>query len=413
MRNRFQEMGARHAPGRSVAPPSRDRLPAFLGAGADPGAVLSGKCVMVVGCGAVGRRVADLLARLGVREIILVDPKKYERPECVQTQPIRPSEVGESKAESTARVCKEISPWTRVIYFNGPLGALSPADLVGVDVVVMATDNLLVEAQTGQLCLHLGIQLIHASVHGETMVVQVRVYANAHADSPTPACGFGEQERDLMNAQVRFSCDGTPAHRARPEVSPPPTMSTSSLCSLAADFAMTQLLRLILGLGVPVGDTMLEYCGYTHRTFVTSLEKQDGCTCDHARYRIARASGPLADCSLDELMGPEDLPAAGEGCEITLGGWEWVEVGVCGPCAASRPLNRFVGPDDEVAGACPECGGPLHCQAFFRHHAVASHLLEPVRRTPLCEAGAGDVEWLLIRGASAGVLFLSETSTKP
>jgi molybdopterin/thiamine biosynthesis adenylyltransferase len=379
--------------------PARDRFPKFVTGGRAPADVLDGLCVMVLGCGAVGRRAALHLARDGVGCLLLVDPKTYERPGCVRTQPIGPDELGGAKAEGTARACKTISPRTRVFYFRGPQEDLPLAAYVGVDAVIMATDNLFVEAGAGQRCLYLGIPLVHAAVHGETMVAQVRVYANAVADSPTPACNFSDEERDLMHRQVRFSCEGPSAGQA--QVSAPPTMSTSSLCALAADLAVNQFLRHVLALGEPVADTMLEYCAFTHRTHVDALRRRAGCSCDHARFRIVPSDRPLGERTPAELVA---AAGATEDLAVTVGGLDWVDVVVCGDCARPRPFRRFVALGTHVAGICDRCAGPLVCQAFHRHPTLPASLLEPVRAFPLGDAGAKDADWVLVRDGLSGVL---------
>lgn len=386
----------------------RDRLPALLGAPDDANAVLDKLRVLIVGSGAIGRGVALDLARLGIGAVGICDPKKY-KPQSIETQPIRPAEMSGWKGELTARACREISshtnPSMRVCYYNGPLQGLALAELADFDIVVMTTDNLAAEVETGQRCLNLGIPLLNAAVHGDTLVAQVRFFANRDSSSPCPACNFGATERAQLNAEVAFSCERISSDNAIPEISSQPTVSISSLCALAGNLAMMQLVRHVLGLGEPVGDTLLDYTAYTHRTVVSKLTKNENCVCNHTRYARALAPRPLADCSLVELISRAGLPPkAGEPLSITVDDRSFAESGVC-DCGYAGPIGRLVGPNEKRAGRCPECGKALHCERFFLHRPVSTQLLGSALTLPLRETGAGEPEWALIQNSEKALLF--------
>lgn len=300
------------------------RFPELIGAAGDATERLGKLRVLVVGSGAVGRLIAQALARLGICVLGVVDPKAY-RPVNRFTQPMRPAEVALPKAEVTARECKDISPATRVRFMVAPFDRVSPAELAGFDAVLMATDNLLAESQVGQACLHFGIPLIHAAVHGATMVAQVRLYRNLTAASVTPACGFSDHELELMAGEVRFACGGAAEDAAEPAVAGPPTRSFAALSGLAASLAVTQLLRLVLDLGQPVADTQLEFCAFTNRAVVSPLPRRRACSCDHVRYRVVRAPRRLADCSLGALAALGGCSAAVAVPEFTVGDFAWAD----------------------------------------------------------------------------------------
>ncbi len=183
------------------------RLPKFVGGPVDAAPKLNALRVFIVGVGSVGGRIAIHLARLGIARLWLVDPKRF-KPESMLTHDIESRDVGKSKALTTARRCKAISPATRVFAFDGVVEELPLDAFAGADLVVLATDNLAAEIEVGQRCVHAGKPLVQASVHGDTLTAQVRVFGNADGQGPCPACGFGNVEWRMLNEQVRFSCDG-------------------------------------------------------------------------------------------------------------------------------------------------------------------------------------------------------------
>src|SRR5262249_12041886 len=162
-------------------------------------------------------------------------------------------------------LCKAINPGARIFVAPRGIGELDEMALSPVDVVMLATDHLAPEVELGQRCLWLGRPLVQASVHGETLLAQVRTFSNRAADHPCPPCGFGIDEWSLLSRQTVFSCAGPDTSRpgwvGRSELSAP-TMSISALCAIAAELAVIQVLRLVLGLGAPVGDDLVQYCGF-------------------------------------------------------------------------------------------------------------------------------------------------------
>ncbi len=399
-RNSFLEVFEGPNPGHATRLPDRERLPAYVSADPLPLERLDDLRALVIGTGAVGGPLAVDLARLAPAQIGIVDPGIFKA-QSVATQPIQPGEVGCCKAELMARRCKEISPRTRVLYYPGAVQELSLVELAQFNMAILATDNLFAEVESGRHCTALGIPMIQGSVQGETMVVHVRFFGNASADSPCPACGFGRQEWDLFGSEVSFSCEGAAAATPRPEVATQPTMSTSGQCGLAASLVINQVLRATLRLGAPVEDSLLEYCGMTHRSHLSALRRNPDCPCEHRRYELSTARRPLERCSLAELAkqaGPDEL------LDFTVGEWRWAERGVC-ECGHEQAVGLFVAPGHELAGHCARCGRPLHCQPFFLHRRIGAACFETIGHRPLHELGAERVDWALVRSGHGGVLF--------
>jgi molybdopterin/thiamine biosynthesis adenylyltransferase len=383
-------------------PPRAARIPAFVGC--DPEqvrAVLDQLRVTLVGVGAVGRVIAIHLARLQIAALQLVDRARY-KPESLLTQAITPEEVGESKAQSTGELTKRISPATRVEVFDGPFEALAPTELARTDLLILATDNLSTEVRVGQRCIELRKPLVHGSVHGETLIAHARFLSNASPDTPCPACGFTADEWAHLNASTRFSCEGTDPVNAPARATTRPTRSVSWLCSTAADLVLMQVLRHVAGLGAPVADTVVESCGYTHRTVVSPLKRNPRCPVDHVPWTARPAPGPLGQATLRELAvaaGVRDEELVG----FLVGDTRYVEAGTC-VNGHDWPVGRFV----ESRGAdvfCGKCGEALHTQPVFAHRVVPAPVLEHRLDLPLARLGAESPAWVVVREDDRAVMF--------
>ena len=376
-------------------PESGARLPAFIAARANPAAALGGLRVAVVGAGSVGRSLALGLARLNVACLWIVDPARY-KPESLLTQPIGPDDVLQKKASNTGRACKRVSPRTRVFVHDGTAQSLPAIAFAEADLVLLASDNLSTEVEVGQACIHLHKPLVQASVHGDSLVAQVRFFGNAGGEGPCPACSYGPAEWRLLNEEAVFRCGGEVSGSTDADIPSKvvPTMSVAFLCSLAADLALVQVGRHAIGLGGAVADTLLEYCGYTHATTVSPILRNPDCACEHAAWAQVAPPRPLAECSLRDLAVAAAAGADDEETAYGIDDAEYVETAAC-PCGASAPVRRFVRPGSAV-GRCPSCGAPLRAHGFFTHRLARATSIPSLIDRPIGDL-APEPRWVVVR----------------
>lgn len=388
-----------------------DRMPAFIGLTVDARLELAGTKLLVAGAGSVGGRIAEHAARCRVGEIGLVDPKPFSA--NFDTQVTRdPSDIARPKAGRVGRWVKTISPSSIVRVFDGPVQALSWLDLDEFDIVIASTDNLLAEVYLGEVCLALGLPLVYASVHGSTLCCQLRIFLNRTGDSPCPSCGYSRAERDQLSSGATFSCD--PAAVAAGDLDGPPTVSVSPLCSLAADMAMLELLRMRLGLGPPPCDCVREYNGYTGASVTTPLSRRAVCLVDHTVLDRVHLDRPLGECTLRDcaeaagVTGDEGIAHTSFAVDDSL----FAPVLSCTACGVSHEHNRFVdrrrGPLGRVCRACGHRGlVPDPFRSFDRLIPARSGGLLPHLDVPLRILGA-DGRGVVVRHGRKAVLLRSK-----
>ena len=136
---------------------SPDELFARTGGLLSPG--LHARHVVVVGAGAVGSYLAEVLVRSGVGRITLVDPDPVE-PSDLGRSPFVSADVGSPKAAVTARRLRAITSTVRVTALEQrveDLGAGELPDLLDrADLLVAATDDNATQQRLNQLCHGLG-----------------------------------------------------------------------------------------------------------------------------------------------------------------------------------------------------------------------------------------------------------------
>ncbi len=389
------------------------RLPEFFGLSRDVNKVLNKLSIGVIGAGSVGRNFAEMMARMNIGSLFIVDRGKFKA-ESVLTHRVTPQEAckGTPKARSTASLCRRISPTTECFYYDGPVENLEMSALVDVDVVVLCTDNLAAEKEVSERCIHLQLPLLQCAVHGETLVAQVRFCSNQKTDSPCFCCSYGEQEREQLAAGTYYSCLGPDFTDPEMKVKTVPTMSTAFLCSLAADLGATAILRYLLALGRPIEDCQIEYCGYNNSASTTPLHRSKDCLCDHTQWKIKRQALPLTQMSLRDLIviaeySNEGYPAGK--VSITVGDLFFVELGVCGS-GHKQSIRRFTRKGHSV-GRCRRCGRPVQAHPFYTHRRFPTEMACDLLDRSLSQLGVKRADSVLVRSNDTAVLILENLNT--
>jgi len=119
--------------------------------------------VGVIGCGGLGGRNAELLARIGIGMLLLVDPDRFSESNLNRQNFCTIETIDCHKVEVVAGELQRINPVletkTDACHFN--------ADSIDtVDIVVDALDSTAARKQLSRLCRDRSIPLIHGAVKG-------------------------------------------------------------------------------------------------------------------------------------------------------------------------------------------------------------------------------------------------------
>jgi molybdopterin/thiamine biosynthesis adenylyltransferase len=123
--------------------------------------------VVVIGCGGLGGYILEQLARLGVGEIVAVDPDIFEEHNLNRQLLSTPAALGRVKVEVAAERIAEVNPAVTL----RPVRTLLDRDngsalLSGADCVVDAVDNVTARLELEGICEELQIPLVHGAIAG-------------------------------------------------------------------------------------------------------------------------------------------------------------------------------------------------------------------------------------------------------
>lgn len=104
--------------------------------------VLNDLKVAIIGCGGTGSSVAEQLVRLGVRDVLLVDPDELSDSNITRVYGSTPADVGRLKVDVLADHLRRIAPDSDIRTAKGMLTSEPVArGVVGVDIVFGCTDD--------------------------------------------------------------------------------------------------------------------------------------------------------------------------------------------------------------------------------------------------------------------------------
>lgn len=118
--------------------------------------------VSIIGCGGLGGRVADLLARMGVGSIFLTDPDIFNESNLNRQIFCTTETLGHYKVEVVASELKKINP---ILNIEITKGRFSENSVSSADLVVDGLDSIEDRHHLSRLCRKHSRPLIHAAVN--------------------------------------------------------------------------------------------------------------------------------------------------------------------------------------------------------------------------------------------------------
>lgn len=129
--------------------------------------ILQTKRILVVGCGGLGGHIIDLLARIGVGTLRVVDGDVFEATNLNRQLLSQISLLGTQKARSAADHVSQVNPDVSVEAVDVFMTAENVRQLIeGCDVVMDALDNISSRRILAAACAQAGIPYIYGAIQG-------------------------------------------------------------------------------------------------------------------------------------------------------------------------------------------------------------------------------------------------------
>ena len=123
--------------------------------------------ITVIGCGGIGGETIEMLARMGIGELVLVDKDAFDLSNLNRQTLASIADLGLDKNAVAAEKVRLINPYVKVTTFNEHVDQSNIDKIIGdSDIVIDALDNVLTRVIVSRKAKEKGIPYIHGAIHG-------------------------------------------------------------------------------------------------------------------------------------------------------------------------------------------------------------------------------------------------------
>ena len=123
--------------------------------------------ITVIGCGGIGGETIEMLARMGIGELVLVDEDAFDLSNLNRQTLASLKDLGLSKSAVAADKVRLINPYVKVTAFHEHVDGDNIDIIIGdSDIVIDALDNVLTRVIVSRKALEKDIPYIHGAIHG-------------------------------------------------------------------------------------------------------------------------------------------------------------------------------------------------------------------------------------------------------
>jgi molybdopterin/thiamine biosynthesis adenylyltransferase len=123
--------------------------------------------ITIIGCGGIGGETIEMLARMGIGELVLVDKDAYDLSNLNRQTLATIKDLGLVKSEVAAEKVRLINPYVKTTTFNEHIDQSNIDKVIGdSDIVIDALDNVLTRVIVSRKAKEKGIPYIHGAIHG-------------------------------------------------------------------------------------------------------------------------------------------------------------------------------------------------------------------------------------------------------
>lgn len=123
--------------------------------------------ITVIGCGGIGGETIEMLARMGIGELVLVDKDAFDLSNLNRQTLASIKDLGLDKSAVAKEKVRLINPYIKVTTFNEHIDESNIEKVIGdSDIVIDALDNVLTRVIVSRTAKKYNIPYIHGAIHG-------------------------------------------------------------------------------------------------------------------------------------------------------------------------------------------------------------------------------------------------------
>ncbi|MCF8055629.1 MAG: HesA/MoeB/ThiF family protein [Desulfocapsa sp.] len=157
--------------------------------------------VAIIGCGGLGGRTAELLARLGIGTLLLTDPDTFSESNLNRQLFCTVKTLGDSKVEVLSRELQQINP---ALQTKEQVRLFNEQSIAGADIVIDCLDSTEARKELAGMCRSHAIPMIHGAVREWYGQVGIDWKANALINTLYPQTSGPPEAPKVMVTTVAF-----------------------------------------------------------------------------------------------------------------------------------------------------------------------------------------------------------------
>ena len=123
--------------------------------------------ITVIGCGGIGGEAIEMLARMGVGKLTVVDEDAFDFSNLNRQTLASVADLGLDKSAVAKEKVRLINPYVEVKNFNTHVDETNINEIIeGADIVIDALDNVLTRVIVSRKAGEMKIPYIHGAIHG-------------------------------------------------------------------------------------------------------------------------------------------------------------------------------------------------------------------------------------------------------
>lgn len=176
--------------------------------------------IAVIGCGGIGGAAIEMLARMGVGELNIVDFDSFNMTNLNRQIMSGVNCLNQSKSQVTKEKINLINPYTRVNSFNEALNEENIEKIAsGCDVIIDALDNVLTRVIISRYAKKNKIPFVHGAIHGTMGQITVFSEDTIEYEEMFSISSFNKKLNDDMKKEIaKISNDLPPVIGPTPNI---------------------------------------------------------------------------------------------------------------------------------------------------------------------------------------------------
>ncbi|MBE6509442.1 MAG: HesA/MoeB/ThiF family protein [Methanobrevibacter sp.] len=176
--------------------------------------------ITVIGCGGIGGQTIELLARMGIGELVLVDEDVFDMTNINRQSLSSTDTIGLKKSEVACKRVESINPHVKVTGFDVHVDETNIDEIIGdSNLVIDALDNLLTRVIVSRKAIEKRIPYVHGAIHGTLGQVSVFLPNTKSYEEMFNLPSLGKELTEEVIGELESLASGKP-----PVIGPAPNM---------------------------------------------------------------------------------------------------------------------------------------------------------------------------------------------